>query len=562
MKYDRWDIAGYDRAEAARLFRSGINPLISVVLASRKILDCETIGSLLEDRPSTGTDPFSLRDMDAAVRRISRAVEAEEHVAVYGDYDVDGITATCLLSDYLEAKGLACEVYIPNRLEEGYGIRKTGLDTLHALGVTLVITVDCGITAVEEAEYARSLGMELVITDHHECGLALPGACAVVDPKRKDNPPTETGLAGVGVAFRLLCALEGADAENRLLREYGDLVALGTLADVMPVLGDNRTLIRRGLETARRGNRPGIRCLCEAAGVEPEKLSVMGVSFALAPRLNAAGRLGNASLALALLKTRDEALAAELAEEMCRMNRQRQQLEQDMLSQCLMQLEADPPNGKPIVLAGDGWHQGVGGIVASRLCEKFSLPVIMICLQDGVGRGSCRSVEGFGLHAALSCCSELLIGFGGHEMAAGLTIEQENVAALREKLGELYLESPAAGITTALRVDAELPKPEILTVENVDALSVLDPCGNGNPSPLFCITGGEIFSVTAMGNGKHTRLTLHKHGTNLECVFFSHSPTELGAEAGRRADIVFAPQINEFRGRRSVQLLLSDIRVY
>ena len=200
MKYDRWDIAGYDRAEAARLFRSGINPLISVVLASRQILDGATISALLEDKPSTGTDPFSLRDMDAAVRRIRRAIEAEEHVAVYGDYDVDGITATCLLSDYLESKGLACEVYIPNRLEEGYGIRKAGLDSLHALGVSLVITVDCGITAVEEAEYARSLGMELVITDHHECGPVLPGAAAVVDPKRKDNPPTETGLAGVGVA--------------------------------------------------------------------------------------------------------------------------------------------------------------------------------------------------------------------------------------------------------------------------------------------------------------------------------------------------------------------------
>ena len=561
MKYDRWDIAGYDRMEAARLFRSGINPLISVVLASRHILNAPEIRELLEDKSATGTDPFTLQDMTAAVHRIKRAIEAEEHVAVYGDYDVDGITATCLLSDYLTSKGLPCETYIPNRLEEGYGIRKAGIDTLRDLGVTLIITVDCGITALEEVEYARTLGIDVVITDHHECGPVLPNAAAVVDPKRKDNLPTDTGLAGVGVAFRLVCALEGIREESRLLREYGDLVALGTLADVMPVLGDNRTLIRRGLETARSGSRPGIRQLCEAAGVEPEKLSVMSVSFALAPRLNAAGRLGKTDGAFDLLKTRDEALAAELAEEMCRLNRQRQQLELDILNQCLALLEADPPEGKPIVLAGEGWHQGVGGIVASRLCEKFGLPVIMICLQDGVGRGSCRSVEGFGLHAALSKCSDLLVTFGGHEMAAGLTIEAENVPALRERLGELFLESSAAGAETALKVDAELPKAEILTLENVDALSLLDPYGNGNPAPLFCITGGEIRSFTAMGNGKHTRFTLQKGGVNLECVFFSHSPAELGVEIGRKADIVFAPQINEFRGRRTVQLLLSDIRI-
>jgi len=561
MKYDRWDVAGYDRAEAARLFRSGINPLISVVLAARHVLTGPEIHALLENKPATDTDPRALQDMDAAVRRIQRAIDAGEHVAVYGDYDVDGITSTSLLSDYLESKGLACETYIPNRLEEGYGIRRAGLDALHELGVTLIITVDCGITAVEEAQYARMLGMDLVITDHHECGTALPEAAAVVDPKRKENPASEAVLAGVGVAFRLLCALEGPGQEARLLREYGDLVALGTIADVMPVLGDNRTLIRRGLETARRGDRPGIRHLCQAAGVEAEKLSVMGVSFALAPRLNAAGRLGNADIALALLKTRDESRAAELAEEMCRLNRRRQQLEQEMLSQSLSLLETEPPNGKPIVLAGEDWHQGVGGIVASRLCEKFSLPVIMICLQDGVGRGSCRSVEGFGLHAALSRCSDLLIAFGGHEMAAGLTVAKEQIPALRERMGKLFLESPAAGMGTALKVDAELPKAEILTVENVDALAALDPYGNGNPVPLFCITGGEIRSVAAMGNGKHTRLTLQKNGVNLECVFFSHSPPELGAETGRSADIVFSPQINEFRGRRSVQLLLSDIRV-
>ncbi len=561
MKYDRWEIAGYDRAQAAVLFRGGRNPLVSVVLASRGILEPEEIDALLDERDTTGADPFAYQDMDAAVRRIRRAIEEKEHVAVYGDYDADGLTSSCLLSDYLQSRGLQCEVYIPNRLTEGYGVRTGGIDALHAKGVKLIITVDCGVTAVAETEYAGELGIDLVITDHHECGEVLPAACAVVDPKRRDNPPVETGLAGVGVAFRLVCALEGMAAEPRLLEEYGDLVALGTLADVMPVVGENRVLIRKGLEAARRGNRPGLRHLCAAAGVECGKLTAMNVGFALAPRLNAAGRLGETAGALELLKTKSEARAAELAEEMCRLNRERQRIEGEMLADAAALLEAEPPEGKPIVLAREGWHQGVSGIVAARLCEKYGLPAIMICLQNGHGKGSCRSVEGFGLHGALNQCREYLTGFGGHEMAAGLSVEAQQVPALREALGRLFEESEAHGMETKLRLDAELPKAEILTVENIDALTALEPYGGGNPSPLFAITGGEIRSVMAMGNGKHTKLLLQKGAVTLECVFFSHSPEELGAECGKRADIAFAPQINEFRGRRSVQLMLNDIRI-
>ena len=560
MGYDRWNVAGYDRAAAAGLYRAGVNPLVAVVLASRGVTDETAAKALLDRGAETFTDPLTLRDMERAAERIRQAAENGEHVAVYGDYDVDGVTAACLMSDVLERLGLTCEIYVPKRLEEGYGVRRTGLDALREKGVTLTVTVDCGVTAVEETAYARSIGMDLVITDHHECGTELPDT-AVVDPKRGDNGNTEAGLAGVGVAFKLACALEGAGSERTVLDRYGDLVALGTLADVMPVLGENRALIRAGLEKMKTAPRPGLLSLCSAAGLEISKLPVTGVSYGLVPRLNAAGRVGTVGAALELLRTSDLKHAEVLAEDLCRYNRERQQLESRMVDEALEMLRRSPADGRPLVLASEGWHQGVAGIVASRLSERFSLPAAVICLKDGVGRGSCRSVGNFNLFGALSSCRDLLTAFGGHEMAAGLTLPEENVAILRDRLGELYLASGAGGEVRTLRVDAELPKQEILTEENVAALDLLEPCGNGNPTPVFSMTGLEILSASAVGGGRHTRLRLRKHGTELEGVFFGHAPEDLGAVPGRLAEAAFTPQINEFRGRRSVQLLLSDLIV-
>ena len=560
MGYDSWNVAGYDRAAAAGLYRAGINPLVAVVLASRGMTDEAAARALLDRGEETFTDPLALRDMDRAAARIRRAAEAGERVAVYGDYDVDGITATCLLSDALERMGLRCDIYIPRRLEEGYGVRGAALEALREKGVTLTVTVDCGVTAVEETEYARSLGMDLVITDHHECGAALPDT-AVVDPKRSDNGDAETGLAGVGVAFKLACALEGPGSERAVLDRYGDLVALGTLADVMPVTGENRTLIRAGVEKMKTAPRPGLLSLCAAAGLDMTKLTVTGVSYGLAPRLNAAGRVGTVEGAVELLRTDDPDRAAFLAGEMCRYNRERQQLESRMVEEALEMLRVSPSEGAPLVLASEGWHQGVAGIVASRLSERFSLPAVVICLKDGVGRGSCRSAGSFQLFGALSSCRDLLTAFGGHEMAAGLTVPEENIDALRSRLGELYRAAGAGGALRTLRVDAELPKPEILTEENVAALELLEPCGTGNPTPVFSMTELEIVSASAIGGGRHTRLRLRKHGTELEGVFFGRAPEALGAVPGRRADAAFTPQINEYRGRRSVQLLLSDLIV-
>lgn len=560
MRYDSWNTAGYDRTAAAGLYRAGINPLLSVVLASRGVTDETAAKEFLDQERERFTDPMALRDMDRAAERIRRATEAGERVAVYGDYDADGITAACLLSDVLERMGLRCETYIPRRLEEGYGVRRAGLDALHEKGVTLTVTVDCGITAVEETEYARSLGMDLVITDHHECGAALPDTAAV-DPKRSDNGDTETGLAGVGVAFKLACALAGPGSERAVLDRYGDLVALGTIGDVMPVLGENRTLIRAGLNKLRTSPRPGLLSLCEAAGIDMKKLTASGVSYGLVPRLNAAGRMGSVEGAVELLRTGDPERAVFLAEEMNRYNRERQQTETRMTDEALEMLRTAPAGDRPMVLASEGWHQGIAGIVAARLCDRFSLPAVVICLKDGEGRGSCRSVGNFNIYEALSSCRDLLTAFGGHEMAAGLTVPEENVDALRGRLGELYQAAGGAGAASELRVDAELPKPEILTEENVSALSLLEPCGSGNPTPVFSMTEMEILSVYTVGGGRHTRLRLGKNGTEFEGMFFGRTPEALGAVPGRRADAAFTPQINEYRGRRSVQLRLSDLAV-
>ena len=561
MKHFNWKIGRYDRAQAARLTRSGLNPLTAVILAARNILDPAEIRSLLEDAPDGLHDPFLLKDMDKAAARIRRAIDSGEHVAVYGDYDVDGITSSCLMATWLRSKALSCEIYIPDRLTEGYGVRCAGVDKLRAKGVTLIVTVDCGVTAAAEAEYAAGCGIDMVITDHHECGGALPcAAAAVVDPKRPDCPYPFKQLAGVGVAFKTICAVDGPKKTAALLAQYGDLVALGTVADVMPVTGENRILLRRGMDVLRRGKRLGISALCAAAGTDLNQMNVTSAGFSIAPRLNAAGRVGTTDTAVGLLTTQDADEARSCAQTLCAYNRQRQQLEGAMFEDAVAMLDREAPAGAPIVLAGSDWHQGVAGIVASRLTEKYGLPCVMICLKDGVGRGSCRSVPGVSIYAALEACAGLLDGFGGHDMAAGLNIRAENIPAFRRALARAVQQQGGCTRQQTLSIDFEVIKPGLLTVQNIEASQVLEPYGAGNPAPLLCIRGAEIMSVTPLSGGKHTKFRIRKNGEQLDCIFFSRSPEELEVAAGRQADVVFTPQVNEFRDRKSVQLLLSDVK--
>lgn len=554
MRYTVWKIP--HRAPAAPSpAEAGCSPLLAAVLARRGMTDPGELRRFLGGGEETLGDPLLLADMDKAVERLRRAIERGERLAVYGDYDVDGITSTVLLSDYLKSLGADCLTYIPGRLDEGYGVSDAAVDTLHAQGVTLIVTVDCGVTAAEQAEHAAALGIDMIITDHHECPETLPRCAAVVNPKRPDSAYPFRALAGVGVAFKLLCALDG-DGET-VLRRYADLVAVGTVADVMPLTDENRLIVRRGLEKLENDPRPGLKALMDESGLSGRPLTATGVGYTLAPRINAAGRLGRAELAVSLLTVPAER-AAPLAEELCRLNRERQALETEIWHQARQMLDAVCPEA-PIVLAGEGWHQGVIGIVASRLAEAYRLPAIMICLDGDSGKGSCRSWGGFNLFEALSACAEYLDGFGGHALAAGLTLRRENVDAFRSCLARYYAAHPCSQ-ESVLDVDLAIGAPALLDMEQVADLARLEPCGASNPAAQLCLCGATLEALTPIGGGKHLRLRLSKYGRSWDAVFFSKTPGELGARVGDYVDAAFQAQINEFRDRRSVQLVMTDLR--
>ena len=558
MSYTDWKIPYSPAVVPEALLEAGYSPLLAAVLNVRGLGDPISARSFLDCDDALLGDPLMMADMPQAVMRITRAIALGEKVAVYGDYDVDGITSTCMLTDYLRKKGLQCEYYIPDRMEEGYGLNTSAIAALRERGVSLIITVDCGVTTVEEAAYAAGLGVDMIVTDHHECREELPNVIAVVDPKRPDCNYPSRDLAGVGVAFKLLCALEGSP--EAMLEEYSDLVAVGTIADVMPLTGENRYIVKHGLKKLMSSPRPGLRALMEEAGLGDKRITATNIGFTLAPRLNASGRLGQASMAAELLLTDSMRTAASRAADLCQLNRDRQMLETDIWREALDMIGEDTPS-LPIVLSCETWHQGVIGIAASRLTEAFNVPAIMICLDGDRGKGSCRSCGGFNLFEALSACSEYLEGFGGHALAAGLTIKRENIPAFTRALGEYYLENPGEAEKT-LDVDLCVDSPELLTMKCVEDLELMEPCGTGNARATLCITRAYLSALTPIGGGRHLRLTVEKFGHSYECVFFSRTAEELGIRCGDFVDIAFFPQINEFRSRRSVQLLLSDLRVH
>ena len=561
MKYTRWVGGDYDEAAAQELCAAGYPRLLSAVLASRDVRTQEDAALFLERERKLTLSPFLMKDMDKAVARIRRGLETGERMAVFGDYDVDGITSTVLLVDYLRRRGAECLKYIPRRIEDGYGLGKDALRSLREKGVTLVITVDCGITGVEEARYAREIGLDLVITDHHECKDALPEAVAVVDPKRPDCPYPFKHLAGVGVALKLVLAL-GEEREEALFARYCSLAAVGTVADVMRMTGENRTIVSRGLEGIAHTDFLGLRALIRETGLEEKEIASVQIGFVLAPRINAAGRMGEAELAADLLLTDDPARAEVLARQLCSLNRERQAVEQEIFAQAVEQIEFLPEDERcALVLSSDVWHQGVVGIVASRLSEKYSCPSFMIHLQNGMGKGSCRSYGGFNLFAALESCQDLLVDFGGHELAAGFNIREEDIPAFRRRMngcvrGYCNGEKPVS----SLDVDVSIRHAEDITLEEIDALFRLEPCGAGNERPVFALMGARVESLQNVGQNRHLKLRLSKGGCLFDAIFFSATASQCGVCAGMRVDAAFHLQINEFRGVHSVQLQLVDLR--
>ena len=559
MRYKQWKIAHPSPEGRAQLERAGIPSLLACVLSARGVTEPEQAWKLLTPGEEPLLDPMLLKDMDRAVLRVGRALKTGELMAVYGDYDVDGITSTCLLTDCLTRLGGRVRSYIPDRLEEGYGLNEEAVLHLAQQGVTLIITVDCGITAAREVEFARELGIDVVITDHHECKQAIPEAAAVVDPHRPDCPYPFKGLAGVGVALKLAMAAAGPDRAGLVFREYADLAAVGTVADVMPMTGENRTIVQTGLAALAHPRRVGLAQLMEEAGLGDKPVTSVSIGYTLAPRINAAGRMGQADLAAELLLTRDPGRAAALAQELCALNRERQTIECEIFQECVQRLERRPQSGI-ILLADEHWHQGVVGIVASRLTEKYSCPVFMVCLDQGMGKGSCRSWGGVNLFHLLTQCQDLLEGFGGHAMAAGFTVREENIPALERRLRQLVLEERAGEeLPSLLEIDAAV-LPQELTVEAVEALDALEPCGAGNPRPVLVLTGAHVISAAQVGRGRHLKLRLEGRGVPLDAIFFSVDGSELGLTPGCRVDVAFYPQINDFRGVRSVQLQVVDLR--
>ena len=562
MKFPSWHVAQENCAAAERLADAGYPYLVSEVLASRGVERAEDAAEFLTQETTLTYSPFLMQDMDKAVERIAQAIAAGEKIAIFGDYDVDGITATCILVDYLKGRGADVVHYIPRRIEDGYGLSCDAIEGLRKGGATLLVTVDCGITGVDEVAFARSIGMDVVVTDHHECKETLPVASAVVDPRRSDCEYPFKHLAGCGVALKLVLALGGPDREEALFSRYCTLAAVGTVADVMQMTGENRTIVSRGLATLDRSDFIGLHALLKEAGLAGREISSVQIGFVLAPRINAAGRMGAADMAADLLLCQDAAQAEELAKSLCALNRERQSVEQTIYSQAEAMIEELPEDQRrALVLASETWHQGVVGIVASRLSEKYSRPSFMIHLNGGVGKGSCRSWGGFNLFAALESCSDLLLGFGGHELAAGFTIDAANIPAFRARMNQYAAEYwVGKAPESTLEIDVELHQPGRVTLQEVEALAALEPYGSGNARPLFCLMGATLLRMQNVGQNRHLKLRLGKGSAQFDGIFFSTNTAACGCQEGDRVDAAFYLQVNEFRGSRTVQLQMVDIR--
>ena len=556
LKYGIWNVTQPGAEQVNALVQGGYAPLAAMVLASRGLNDAKQADAYL-DCNAPMIDPLRMTDMDRAAERVRLAMDRNEKIAVFGDYDVDGITATCLLTDFLRRRGVDCVPYIPGRLEEGYGLNPIAINQLSGEGVSLIITVDCGITAVEEAQLCSRLGIDLVITDHHECKDELPEAVAVVDPHRRDGGYPHKDLSGVGVAFKLAAALCGDQEE--VLAEYADMVCLGTVADVMPLHGENRVFVSRGLHSLRNTKRPGIAALMQLSGCDAANISASSVGYMLAPRINAAGRMGRIELAVELFLTNDPAQGEELAKGLCDLNRQRQSVEAAIYDQAMQML---PENEIPeaIVLADETWHQGVVGIVASRIAEEYSCPTFLICLDGEHGKASSRSYGGFNLFSSLTQLSGLLESYGGHELAAGFTINRSQIPAFRREICRLAKEYYTDDRPrTVLEADCMI-SPELLTLGNIHSLNTLEPCGNGCPKPVLVMENLYIERISLVGGGRHMRLRLLNGRYGFNAIYFSATPESASIRQGDTVDVAFVPQINEFRGEQSVQMNVMDIR--
>ncbi len=559
MRRKKWVVAASNKDFAAQIAQElCVDPFAALLVTSRDFDNIDDIDAFFDADAPFSVDPMSIKDMDKAAERINRAIDDFELICVFGDYDADGVTATALLYSYLEARGANAIRYIPDRIAEGYGLNVGAIEELADRGVKLIVTVDNGVSAIEEAKRAKELGISLVVTDHHKVGDTLPDAEAVVDPHREDCPSTFKEMSGVGVAFKLACALEGG-ADDMLIEEYGDLVALGTIGDVVTLKGENRTMVRRGLRLINDDPRPGIAALMEAAGVGDKYFTASSAAFTVCPRINAAGRMGSAHKALDLLLCDDEDTASLLADEINAMNIQRQKTETEIFASAVALLGENPEmlNDKILVVDGEDWHQGVIGIVAARITERFGRPCVVISRDGEMAKGSCRSVEGFSIYDAIEAVSDCLEHFGGHTLAAGVGLRSSKINEFRKRINEYAtdIEMPFA----IQRIDCKL-LPSSISLDLLSSLSLLEPFGSGNQQPCFGLFGMKIEDVSGVSDGKHIRMTVSKNGTRTGVVYFGMPEKRFPFERGDTVDLAVNLDKNVYNGETRVSVIVRGIR--
>jgi len=553
----KWEICDVNLEKVDEISKKyNISNLLAIALVNRGIIEEEDLKIFLNPTRKDFHDPFLLPDMDKAVDRIIKAIENKEKVIIYGDYDVDGITSITVLKKFLEERGIEVAEHIPNRLEEGYGLNIESIKEIAKDNYTLMITVDCGISGLEEVKYAKELGIETIITDHHEPLEELPEAIAIVDAKIKTSKYPFRGLAGVGVVFKLIQAIGiKLGLEEKEYLKFLDLVCVGTISDIVPLVDENRVIAKLGLKLVEVTKNHGLAALLKAAGYK--NIDSNSVSFGIAPRINACGRMGYQEEALNLFLSENSKEAEILTEKLNNYNKQRQEIEKRIFEEATRKIE-ETKNESAIVLGEDNWHHGVIGIVASKITEMYFKPTILICFEEEFGKGSGRSIQGFDLHNALCKSSEYLEKYGGHEMAVGLSLKRDNFQNFKKKFQEIASQSNIEEIIPIIKVDAEINSND-LQINKIKELKMLEPFGEGNKLPIFLYKNLKIDSIRALSEGKHLKLTLKDDNKIIQAIGFNMGHLSGEYLIGDKVDVVGTLEINEFNGYENIQINLKDI---
>ena len=555
----KWQIYQVEEEKVEELSsKYGINKLLATILVNRHIIEDVQIEKFLNPKRTDFYNPFDMLDMEIAVERIIKAINNKEKIIIYGDYDVDGITSVTVLKSFLEERGLNVDEYIPNRLEEGYGLNKKAIEEIVKQGYKLMITVDCGISAIEEVEYANSLGIETIITDHHEPGHELPKAIAVIDAKRRDNTYPFRNLAGVGVVFKLIQAISmKIELEEKEYLKYLDIVCIGTISDIVPLIDENRVIVKLGLKLVEMTKNYGLKAIINSTGYS--KIDSNTISFGVAPRINACGRMGHQEEALKLFLSKDSKEVEELTEKLNEYNKIRQEKEKDIYNDALKQIEKiNLDSTNTIVLMGKNWHHGVIGIVSSKITELFFKPSILLCEEGENGKGSGRSIPGFDLYEALTECNDLIERFGGHSMAVGININKNNFDMFKEKFEQISKQKHIEDIVPILKIDALINLDDI-NKSMVESLKDLEPFGEENKMPLFAIKNLRVDSIRALSEGKHLKMTLKDNKNIISAIGFNLGYLSSEYRIGDKVDVVGCLEVNSFNGVDNLQINLKDV---